>query len=1049
MLAAGDIVHVRSRRYLVDDVIRPPEAGSPLVRLSCLEDDSLGDELQVLWDHEIDARVLGQSGWDHVAKRGFDDPVRFSAFLHTLRWNCVTSTKPALFQAPYRAGIEVKAFQLEPLRKALAMPRVSLFIADDVGVGKTIEAGLVLRELLLRQKVRRVVVACPPSVVPQWREEMEQRFGLTFAILDRSYVTARRQERGFAINPWSTHSRFIISHALLRDETYASPLRDWLAADEGGSLLILDEAHNFAPASGSRYAIDSRLTHVARELCPLFEHKLFLSATPHNGHSNSFSALLEILDPIRFCRGVPAARAALDAVMVRRLKKDLREIESDFPDRKVEPIIIKDLPDDVPELVLSRLLEQYRDAREERLKEATKSQRASAMLVVTSLQKRLLSSIDAFARTLNVHRRAAAARVAPAHEPATLLLLLASPDRDDERASLDEAAVTAEEEVQAAASTRQGGVPAQGELDLLTEMERVAAQARHQPDAKLRFLLDWIRAEMCPNLGHPNAQWNNKRVLIFTEYADTKNWLVRQLSLAIESSDNAGERIATFHGGMGDDAREAVKAAFNADPSADPLRVLIATDAAREGVNLQNHCADLFHFDVPWNPGRMEQRNGRIDRKLQRAKVVYCRYFVLPQRAEDRVLEVLVEKTKVIHEQLGSLPPVIERNLTKLFDGGIRHGQIDLLRSTIKNVDADPGVKVIQEELEPTRGKLAEEEARLRTLLKASKDYLQFEKEPFRDALSVALRLSGAQGLVPDAGERWRIAGIEELQRDPSWTGTLDTLRRPMKPKEQFYEWRREAPLRPVVFEDPRSLDGEVVHLHLEHRIVQRLLGRFLSQGFLHHELSRACVLRTEDPIPYVVVLGRLSIYGDKAARLHDEILAVAAEWRPAAEKGKKRLKALADEEKAEVLRLVEASLGNDKLRETSDDIRNQFRAATQADVEELRSALERKADRALARASRELAERGAREAKDLRGLLEAQKKNIEKQQKKVESEQLSLFPKEEQKQLEADQRHWAKRLAALSAEIEEAPGKVQRGYEVRTRRVEPVGLVYLWPVSG
>ena len=122
--------------------------------------------------------------------KGFDDPKLFSAWLHTLRWSCVTSTRPELFQAPWRAGIEVKAYQLEPLRKALRLPRVNLFIADDVGLGKTIEAGLIVRELLMRQKVRRVVICAPPSVVVQWREEMESRFGLGFVVLDREYVAS-------------------------------------------------------------------------------------------------------------------------------------------------------------------------------------------------------------------------------------------------------------------------------------------------------------------------------------------------------------------------------------------------------------------------------------------------------------------------------------------------------------------------------------------------------------------------------------------------------------------------------------------------------------------------------------------------------------------------------------------------------------------------------------------------------------------------------------------------------------------------------------------
>ncbi|WP_353260306.1 SNF2-related protein, partial [Prochlorothrix hollandica] len=281
----GQVVQVRSRRYLVQRVENPrTDQGDTTVHLACVEDDAQGQPLSVFWEQELDARVLGEASWDVVSQRGFDQPDRFGAYLHTLRWNCVTSTKANLFQSPYRAGIQVKAYQLEPLRKALQMPRVSLFIADDVGLGKTIEAGLILRELILRQKIERVVISCPPSVVQQWQEEMESRFGLLFQIFDRAYVAQKRRQRGYGINPWKTHNRFIISHALLRDETYAAPLRDWLNTQDGKTLLILDEAHNAAPASSARYAVDSQLTKTVRELCPLFEHKLFLSATPHNGH---------------------------------------------------------------------------------------------------------------------------------------------------------------------------------------------------------------------------------------------------------------------------------------------------------------------------------------------------------------------------------------------------------------------------------------------------------------------------------------------------------------------------------------------------------------------------------------------------------------------------------------------------------------------------------------------------------------------------------------------------------------------------------------------
>ena len=270
-LEPGQIVRVRSRTYLVEGVVPPPNpTDSPLVLLSCIEDDALGEPLEVLWDKEIDSQVIEGANWQAIASRGFDEARLFSAYLNTLRWNCVTSTDPRLFQTPYRAGIEVKAFQLEPLRKALLMPRVNLFIADSVGLGKTIEAGLMLREMLMRQKVWRTVICCPPSVVRQWKDEMEQRFGLTFMIYDRDYTTAKRQERGYGVNPWTTHSRFIISQALIRNETYAAPLRDWLGEFQGGSMFILDEAHNAAPASAAKYAIDSKLTRAIRDLTPRF-----------------------------------------------------------------------------------------------------------------------------------------------------------------------------------------------------------------------------------------------------------------------------------------------------------------------------------------------------------------------------------------------------------------------------------------------------------------------------------------------------------------------------------------------------------------------------------------------------------------------------------------------------------------------------------------------------------------------------------------------------------------------------------------------------------
>ncbi len=1075
-IKVGQIVRVRSRQYLIEDVvISTSDIGDNRVRLACLEDDAQGQQLEVFWEREVDAQVMGASSWESVAKKGFDKPNFFSAYFHALRWNCVTSTNPKLFQAPYRAGIEVKAYQLEPLRKALLMPRVSLFIADDVGLGKTIEAGLILREMLMRQKIKRVVISCPPSVVRQWQEEMESRFGLIFKIFDRNFIGMQRRERGYSINPWTTHNRFIISHALLRDETYGALLRDWLGNFAASSMLILDEAHNAAPASSSKYAVDSQLTKTVRDIAPRFEHKLFLSATPHNGHSNSFAALLEILDPQRFCRGVTVNQKLLDAVMVRRLKQDLRDIgDRDFPERKVIPMVVDNLPEDAPELRLSILLQEYRSLREERLKDVSKSAQNTAMLVITSLQKRLLSCIEAFARTLKVHQNAIEKarkqerEVANKENLRNYPLLLQTPGSDDERAEISEAEVEAEEDSQMTAASKNAvwGITHR-ELELLEEMSQIAAMARYQADGRIDLLINWIRQNLCPDLGKDGAIWNHRRVLVFTEYTDTKRYLVQQLSSAIANSHLENQRIDTFHGGMGDDRREAIKAAFNAEPSEHPLRILIATDAAREGVNLQNHCADLFHFDIPWNPSRMEQRNGRIDRKLQREAVVRCHYFVFPQRSEDRVLDVLVRKTATIQQELGSLSPVVEKNISKLLDKGIRASQERDLTEAINDADTNNEELVIKgsaikEELEAVRvrnQKLHQQQVELEDMLRDSRRWLGLDERHFRNALCASLEIMGAKPLEPLNSQeavkdpdraRWVLPALDEKAgNDPTWANTLDTLRPPRQKKQRLWDWRKETEIRPVVFRDPGTLDGKVVHLHLEHRMVQRLLGRFLSQGFLYDELTRACVCLTDDPVPKVIALGRLSLYGEGAARLHDEIIAVAAEWIAPEARGRGTLRPLTETEKKDVLQELEDCLATPALTNVSESIKQRFKEYAARDVEDLIPHLEKRADTLTERAKKKLVERGIKEAKEMKKLLEEQRDRILKQEKQYQVHQLSLFNTDELRQLEADMRHWRIRVGELEKEIIAEPERIEKGYQVKADRVEPVGLVYLYPVSS
>ena len=280
-----------------------------------------------------------------------------------------------------------------------------------------------------------------------------------------------RQERGFGVNPWTTHSRFLVSHRLLIDEAYAGHAARLAGRIPAGSLLILDEAHHAAPSSGAKYAIDSKITQAVRDLAPRFEHRLFLSATPHNGHSNSFSALLEILDPQRFCRGVPVrSKKMLDDVMVRRLKEDLREVARRISQDAIpHQIDIDGLPADTPELRLSGCSTSTANCGKHAGGE-TKRKQAAAALLITGLQQRLLSSIEAFARTLRVHRRtvekhwheAQTKPSRPEPESTTPGLFAEGIDNDDDRATLSEQEIQAEEESQIEAATRATTPPTAG-----------------------------------------------------------------------------------------------------------------------------------------------------------------------------------------------------------------------------------------------------------------------------------------------------------------------------------------------------------------------------------------------------------------------------------------------------------------------------------------------------------------------------------------------------------------------------------------------------------
>lgn len=1067
----GDIVQVRTRHYVVEGAVYDSHGHGTVLDLACMDEDAQGAELQVIWELEQDGLIVTKQAWESIGNKGFDTREYFASFFNTLRWHCVTATDPRIFQSPFRAGIRLDPYQLEPLRKALILPKVNLFIADDVGLGKTIEAGLIANELLLRRRIQNIVVSCPPAMLGQWKDELETRFGLGFEILDRAYLEKIRQERGYGVNPWTTFPRFLVSNRLLIDENYASPLREWLGNLKPGSLFILDEAHHAAPASGAKYAIDSRITKAIRDLAPRFEHRLFLSATPHNGHSNSFSALLELLDPQRFTRGVPPTQANLDSIMVRRLKEDIRRISGGFPKRIIAEEQIDDLPLDSPELKLAELLEQYCLATEQQLEEATRKKQIEFQLVASNLQQRLFSSIESFARTLAVHISSIEKATAK-DQKHPLRLLNTGINRDSDLAELegsrskdddksDEVEKALHEEIETASGGTGVSTSSQRKA-LLDEMSLITGAARYSPDARMLKLLDWMREHQCSGLGTPGSQsaqpgasWSETRVIIFTEYEATLRYLRDMLQTALTGTEHADERIEVFYGATPTDKREAIKNAFNTDPAKHPVRILLATDAAREGLNLQAHCHHLFHFDIPWNPSRLEQRNGRIDRKLQPAAEVFCHYFRYQQRPEDRILQTLVRKTETIKEELGSLSQILQEKAPSSLKHGIRRSKLDEISSEIEEpTEGSEKEKVIAEELEAQRSRdkqLEEQISGLQRQLDQSRKALHYDTSAFQSALSSSLKLSGFPQLIEDdKGSIDFPVDLNAKNIDPTWSTTLDSLRTPPKDGKRNYQWRKDAAIRPVTFTPPETIDNETVQLHLGHRISQRLLSRFFSQGFVHHDLSRACFAQSDDKIPRVVLLGKLGLYGPGASRLHEEIITVTARWLPLDERSD-GLPPYARDAEARTMQILEDAMfdlsGKDDLTE---DVSKQLTSCMTSDVEALLPHLQERGEAARESAQNRLSDRARIESEAITKVLESQKKRVLSALKKHEDPNQPLLfdidSKDERKQLEENMRYWRKWLEGVDTELEREPARIRDFYEVKTPRIEPVGLVYLWP---
>lgn len=1057
----GQLVEVRQRRYVVTELRQstlPPDvvkAHDPTpqhrVTLAAVEDDALGEELQVIWEIEPGAHVVEGAVLPRLD--GFDDPPRFDAFLDAVRWGAIASADVRALQSPFRSGIAIEDYQLDPVVRAIQLPRANLLIADDVGLGKTIEAGLVVQELILRHRVRSVLIVCPAALQIQWCDQLRDKFGLEFRIVDTERMRTLRRERGLHVNPWTHFPRLITSIDFLKRERPLRLMREVLP--KGGEatyprtfdLLIVDEAHNVAPSGRGKYATDSLRTLAVRTIAPHFEHRLFLSATPHNGYPESFTALLELLDPQRFARGVTPERQSLTAIMVRRLKSELPpkwDGTPRFPARKLEAIEVTYAPD---ELEIHQVLKRYTQSRLQAASD--QMEHVASEFVLKLLKKRLFSSPEAFARTLAQHEhslQSARKRGGGATPRPSMGILRAQIEQIDEEFGDDEAADTALDDTLDTASRLFRDLSA-GERRDLDALRQWAESARGRPDSKTHALIRWLKAQ----LHTPTGAWNDERVIIFTEYRDTQRWLTQMLTSA---GFGGGERLLSLYGGMTTDERERIKAAFQANPAVSPVRILLATDAASEGIDLQNHCSRLIHVEIPWNPNRLEQRNGRIDRHGQRASEVQIYHFVSSgwrerQRGDQPApsdlaadLEFLMRaalKINVIREDLGKVGPVIAEQIQEAmlfqYSRTSRVAESGNRPSPYNYNTFDRVIDCAVREAEPVRRmlkferQLRDQIARLHEQLQETRRDLQLEPARVETVVQIALGLAG-QPLL----QATTVAGTPAF-RVPALTGSWAACGAGLAHPHTGVQ-------RPIVF-DHALADGrdDLVLAHLNHRLVAMALRLLRAEvwaaggrGKLHRVTAR---IVPNDALDTPALLGyaRLLVLGTDHQRLHEELIVTG---------GLLRAGRFARLNVTETQRLL-AVVTDQPVAEA---MHAQLRAQWPKHEDALLAALEARMRERSASLGKLLADRAAKEVADITAILSELKRAIEAELHAPAVAQLALptFSDTERDQFERNADSLRTRVAQIPGEIMAETAAITARYASPHSRQFPVAVMFLVP---
>jgi len=621
--AVGSLVRARGREWVV-----LPESAADLLVLRPLggtEDEVTGilQELETVEPAAFalpDPRDPAQIG-DYRSARLLRDAVRLGFR---------SSAGP--FRSFAAIAVEPRPYQLVPLLMALKLDPVRLLIADDVGIGKTIEAGLIAKELLSRGEVERLAVLCPPALAEQWQRELAEKFHLEAELVLAS--TAARLERGLGVSEslFDRHPFVVVSTDFIKSPRHVEEFKN--ACPE---LVIVDEAHTCASAADGRSAQIQRHRLVADLARDPSRHLLLVTATPHSGKEEAFRSLLGFLRPEFLDLPLELGgdqnrphRQELARHVVQRRRGDIRRYldeDTPFPEREEREQTYQLSPEykRLFERVLRYARETVTDVATDRRRQRVRWWSALALL------RSLASSPAAAAATMRTRAKAADTDTPEEADEIGRRSVLDLMDADSAEGS---------DLIPGADSDGTDEGAEAGARRRLLEMAREADALRGAKDLKLQRAL----ALVADLLGE------GYRPIVFCRFIDTAEYVAEALRKALK-----GTEVAAVTGTLPPAEREARVAALGEHPR----RVLVATDCLSEGINLQEHFDAVVHYDLSWNPTRHEQREGRVDRYgQQRPTVRVLTYYGTDNQIDGIVLDVLLKKHKAIRSSLGISVPV-------------------------------------------------------------------------------------------------------------------------------------------------------------------------------------------------------------------------------------------------------------------------------------------------------------------------------------------------------------------------------------------------------